>query len=236
MTATSIITMMVSAIKTSTMIVSAFMSIAVMPAIVILSMMMTVVVAFCVWIILQCSCSQRLSSIISRSGYATIKLYASLSQRILCSHPNTAADQGIDLRVFQKACQCSMSVAVCRYDLLGNYPAIVYIVQFKLLCVSEMLEDFSILIRYCDSHSVISFLNDISCSLIAEEIIATPDQKSFTVYKHLCHFSTGTFVDGCHSGSGNSHLFCALFLCHPFAIEQPNRLKLVQTHHDSLTA
>ena len=100
MTATSIITMMVSAIKPYTMMVSAFMSIAVMPAIVILSMMMTVVVAFCVWIILQCSRSQRLSSIVGRSGYSTIKLYASLSHRILCSHPNAAADQGIDLRVF----------------------------------------------------------------------------------------------------------------------------------------
>ena len=54
MTATSIITMMV-------------------PAIVILSMMMTVVVAFCVWIILQCPRSQRLNSIVGRSGYATIK-------------------------------------------------------------------------------------------------------------------------------------------------------------------
>lgn len=51
-----------------------------------------------------------------------------------------------------------MAAAIGIDDLLTDNPAILDIVELKLFRVSEMLEDFSVLVGNRDSHGITSFL------------------------------------------------------------------------------
>ena len=233
MTAAALITFLMPTIEAFTVVVSAFMPLAmVMATIMTFTVMMAVVITFCVGIILQCPFGQRLRGRVCRACHATIKSDSRLGQRVLRTHANSAADQRVRLRRFQKPGKRAVAAAIGGDDLLSYYSAILYIVELKLLGVAEMLEDLSVFISDCDSHISCSFLNDILRALIVELIIPAPDQELFSVYQCICDFSPCALVDGCHSSTGYSHPFSTLLLSKTFAIQQTDCFKLVQTHHN----
>ena len=45
-------------------------------------------------------------------------------------------------------------------------------------------------------------------------------------------FAAGAFVDGRDRGARNAHALGALFLRQSLVIEKPDRLELIQAHHD----
>ena len=227
--------MMMSAFMSLTAVMSTFMSFPMMvTTLVSLTVMVAMVVAFGVGIILQCPCCQSLRGDVCRSGHTAVKLDPRFGQRILRTHTNAAADQRINLRGFQEARQCAMPAPVGRYDLLGDNLAVLYVVELELFGMTEMLENLSVFVSYCDSHNVQSFLNDIFRPLIVEPIIATPDQKPFPIYQRIGDFPPCALVDGSHRRAGNSHPFGTLLLRHPLAIEKPDSLKLIQTQYNRL--
>lgn len=88
----------------------------------------------------------------------TVEADADLSECHLCTTTDAAADQCIDTELHKEACQCAVATAVrihylCTYDF-----AVRYIVDLKLCGMSEVLENLSVFIGYCNSHDDISFM------------------------------------------------------------------------------
>ena len=127
-----------------------------------------------------------------------------------------------------------MAAAVGGNDLLANDPAVLHVVELELLRVSEMLEDLSVFIAYCDSHYIRSFPHELHFALIVEAVAAAPDQKPLSVYKSLRDFSAGALVNRRHGGAGDAHPLGALLLGHPLPVKKPNCLKFIQAHDDRL--
>ena len=233
MAAVEALPVMVSTLVFLAVVVPAFMTFSmVMPALVAFPVVMAVVIAFSIGIILQCTLCQSLSGRIGRTGDTAVELDARLGQRSLRAHANAAADQRVHLCGFQKSGQCTVAAAVGGYDLLRDDFPVLHVIELELLRVAEMLEDLSVFVSYCNSHSIRSFLHDVFCSLIVELIVSTPDQEAFPVYQRVGDFPSRTLIDSCHSGAGNPHPFGALLLRQAFAVEKTDRLKLIQTQHN----
>lgn len=233
MTAAALIAFLMPTIEAFTLVVSAHMPLSmVMATIMTFTVMMAVVIAFGVGIILQCPFGQGLRGRVCRACHATIKSDSRLGQRVLCTHANSATDQGIRLSCFQKTGQGAVAAAVGRDDLFGDNLSVLHIIELELFCVTKMLEDFTFLISYRDSHAPCSFLRYMRCSLVAEAVVSSSDHESFAIRQCLRNFTSGAFVDSCYSGTGYSHPFSTLLLRKTFAIQQTDCFKLVQTHHN----
>ena len=71
-----------------------------------------------------------------------------------------------------------------------------------------MLENISIVIGYCDSHSVCSFFIDffIGLNVLGSKLNITAfNLKSFTVYECIRKFYSCSFINSCHGCSCNIH-------------------------------
>ena len=115
------------------------------------------VTALDVGIIRKFSIHKRFYRLIGISGHSAVQLDSRLGKSILRPHTDSAADQGIHAQPGQKTCKrpVAASVRICHlffYDL-----SVFYIIDLKLLCVSEMLKYISILKCYCYSHCIFPF-------------------------------------------------------------------------------
>ena len=120
--------------------------------------MMPVVIAVGVRIILQISFGKRLRCFVSRTLDASIKFDSGIGECHLRTHTDPAANKSIRLCRLQEAGKRAVSASIGVYDLLIYDLTILNIVQLELLRVAEVLEDFSVLIGYCDPHVVLSLL------------------------------------------------------------------------------
>ena len=233
MASAAFIAFLVAARMPFTVVVSAHMALSmVMTTIMTFTVMMAVVIAFGVGIILQCPFGQHLRGRVCRACHAAVEFDSRLSQSILRTHADAAADQRVRLRRFQKPGKSAVTAAVGGDNLLSYYSAILHIVELELLGVAKMLEDLSVFVSNCDSHVSLSFLNDIFRSLIVEPIVSAPDQELLSLYQRIRDLAPCAFVDGCHRGAGNAHFFRALLLGQALPIQQADRLEFVQRHHD----
>ena len=153
-TAVEAFSMMVPAFVALAVLVAAVMAFAVMSTLMAFPVMMVVVVAPGVGIIREPAFGQRLDRRVRGAVHAAVELDPGLSQRILCAHANAAADQRVRLRGFQKTGQRAVSAAVCGYNLLRDDLTALHVVELELLRVAEMLEDLSVFVSYCNSHSI----------------------------------------------------------------------------------
>ena len=76
---------------------------------------------------------------------------STVCQRRLGSAADPAADQYIYCMAVQKRCKRAITASVRANDLTLYDPAIFHFVHFEFFSMSEMLENFSILICYCNS-------------------------------------------------------------------------------------
>ena len=183
MAAAALVTFLMPTVEAFAVMVSALVTASVMMSTLVpLTVVMAVVVAFGIGIILQRTLCQSLCGRIGRTGNPAVELDPRLSQRILCPHADAAADQCVRLRCFQEAGQCAVPAAVGWHDLLRDNYTVLHIVELELLRVTEMLEDLSVFVSYCDSHCISSFLNDGIRSLVVQSIITAPDHESFPLY------------------------------------------------------
>ena len=129
--------------------------VSVMTAVTILMVMMSVVivmVAAGIWIKFQRALRQRLCRCVSGPFYTGVELDARVSQRHLRPHTDASADQGIDLCRLKEAGEGPVSVPIRVYYLLVYNVASFGVVQLKMFGMPEMLKDFSVFIRNCNSH------------------------------------------------------------------------------------
>lgn len=118
----------------------------------VVAILMMVMAALNVGIELQFSRQQRLHRRIRIAGNTAVQLNPSLSQRRLCTAPNTAADQRIHAINLQKSGQCSMPASVGLQKQFADHRPIFHFIQFKPLRVTKMLKNLPILIGNRNFH------------------------------------------------------------------------------------
>jgi hypothetical protein len=232
MTALMVFTvMMVTAFMSFAMVMTAFVTFSVMMTAFVTFSMMVVVVAPGIRIIFKGSFSKSFCGCIRRSLNACVKLDSSIRKRHLRTHANSSANQDVGLCSLQETCKSTMAASVSINDLFIDDLTLFNIVQLKLLCMTEVLEDLSIFISDCDSHSIAPFLH---YALIDHNrfirTAATGDQQPLSVNERIDDLFARALVYGRYSGSGYTHLRRAGFLGESFIVQQPHGLKLVHCY------
>ncbi len=114
--------------------------------------MVIVVVAAGIWIEFQRSLCQRLCRCVSGPFYTGVEFDARVSQRHLRPHTDSPADQGINLCRLKESGKGAVPVPVRIYYLLVYNAASFGVIQLKMFRMSEMLKNFPVFIRNCNSH------------------------------------------------------------------------------------
>ena len=91
------------------------------------------------------------------SGNAAVKLDSGLGQSVSRAAADAAADQRIHALFFQKAGQGSVSGFAGAYHRGGSDRSFLYFIDFKIFCVSKVLENLSVFIG-CRNFFHFSFL------------------------------------------------------------------------------
>ena len=130
---------------------------AVFTANVLLTVMMVMVVTFCIGIIRKVPCNKALYCLVCISVDTAIELNPCLCKCHLCAAANAAADQHIYIEPGKKTGKGTVSASVGIDYLCGeNFPPFNGI-NLELLRMTEVLKNFTIAISYCDFHLMISF-------------------------------------------------------------------------------
>ena len=137
MTATSVVT--------ATAVITAGMTFAVM---------MVMMVALNIGIKAQIASQEVCDCCIGVTAAAAVKLNTSLGQSHLGTTTDTAADQNICIECAQNTCQSAVAAAIGVYYFGSDDVAILHFVNLELLGVTEMLEDLTAGVSYCDSHDI----------------------------------------------------------------------------------
>ena len=127
----------------------------IMPAI---PRMVLVVIAAGIGIKGKAAFCQRLRRLIRRALHPRVQLDTDIRQRHLSPHANASADQRIHPGRLQESCQSAMSAAIGVDELLPDDLSILCVIELELGRVPKVLEDFSVLVGYRDSHCIASFL------------------------------------------------------------------------------
>ncbi len=126
-------------------------------ALVAFAMLVSMVATSHIRIICQIAGNVCLDCCIRTAGHTAEQLDACCRERHLRTAADAAADQYVRMQRLQNTRKCSVAAAVGA-DHLGVHNLIIFnIVHFKLLGMTEMLENLSILISYRNSHRIISF-------------------------------------------------------------------------------
>ena len=166
--------------------------------------MMPMMVTMCIRIILQISFGQSLCCIVRRALNSCIKFDSGICERHLCTHTNSSTDQNVCFYCLQKSSKCAVSASIGIYDLLIHDLSTLYVEQLELLCMAEVLEDFSVFIGYCDSHGILSFLNnDLFDFNRFKFTMPACDQQPFSVHKSICDLFSCAVINGCDSSPCN---------------------------------
>ena len=115
-----------------------------------------VMVAADVGVVAEGAGNQCLDRFVSGTGNAAEETDAGCCKRILCAAADTAADQRIHLIVEQEAGQRTVTLTFGADNEFVGDDAVCDIVDLKLLCMSEMLENHAVFVGNCNSHTIFS--------------------------------------------------------------------------------
>ena len=90
---------------------------------------------------------------VSAAGGSRYDFHACFCQSVLRAGTQAAADQNVNSVIRKKTGQGTMAQTVIADHLAGDDLAVFDLIDLKLFCSSEMLEDVSILISCCNFHS-----------------------------------------------------------------------------------
>ena len=187
-----------------------------------IAVMVFMMIAAGIRIILQVALRESFRRRVRRPLHAGIEFYTRIGQRHLCAHADTAADQCVNLRCLKESGQRAMSASIGVYYLFSRDPAILRVIQLELLRMSEMMENLSIFVGDCDSHTCTSFLHD--CLINLNRFIFTAsacDQQPLAVNKNIRDFFPCAVIYCRNRGAGDIHSRSAGFLCEAFVIQKP---------------
>src|SRR5699024_5416501 len=194
-------------------------------------------------IIGEFSFDKRFYSLIGSSGDTAVQLNSGFSKSILRTHTDSSADQRIYTQPGQKTCQCAMAAAIRINRLLFCDLTVFHVIDFKLLCVSEMLIYISVFKCYCYPHCVFSFhcynlriqarrsaaflSAEMNRRSVAQTVVSSRDQKDLSVYNTVRYLFAGAFVNLRHRSPRNIHPFCTLLMSQLLQIDQSDHFILI---------
>ena len=114
-------------------------------------------IALNVGFLLQASVKQRRYCRIRISLHAAIQFDTRFCQCRLRTAADPSANQNIRAAFHQKTCQRAVPAAAGIHHFRADHLALGHLIDFKLLCMSEMLKDLSVFISNCNFHSHFSF-------------------------------------------------------------------------------
>ncbi len=121
-------------------------------------MAFSMVIAMDIRIIGKAPCKEGLYGLVRAAGYTPVKPDPRLSHSRLCACADPAADQHIHLETREQTGQSAMAAPFGAHHLGVPDLPVFHLVDLKILCMPEMREYISILIRYRDLH-IIYFLS-----------------------------------------------------------------------------
>lgn len=195
------------------------------------TVMLVVMIAARIRIILQRTRRKRLCRFIRRTFYAGVQPDTGFCDGCPSHRADPAAKQDVRFCRFQKTCKSAVMDAVGVNDLFVHDPSFLDVVQFELLRLAEMLENFSVLIGDCDSHDGSSFPCDFLLNFKRFIFTATADdQQLLSVNKHIRNLFPRAVINRRDGGSGNMHPCRTFLLRQSVAVQKLDRLKLVNGH------
>lgn len=114
---------------------------------------MVVMVTSDVGVEVQLAGKKRQNRIVRVSGDTAPKNDARSLQRILCTAADPSADHQIYAVSLQKGRDCAVPAALCADDRRAEDSTVFHLIKLELLGVSEMLEDFSVIVGYRNTHN-----------------------------------------------------------------------------------
>ena len=91
------------------------------------------------------------------AGHAAVQLDSGSRQSSPGTAADTAADQNIGAQRVQDAGQRAVSASVGVHNLGSSHASILYVIDLKLFGVTKVLENLSVFVSNCNSHSIFSF-------------------------------------------------------------------------------
>ena len=117
-----------------------------------LTVMMVVVVALHVGIVEEIALDQCLHRRIGIAADTAKEADACRCKRHLCAAADTAADQNVGAQALEDGGESAVSLSVGINDRGGDDRAVCYVVDLELLRVTEVLENLSVFVCYCNFH------------------------------------------------------------------------------------
>ena len=214
-------------------------------------MAMTVVTALYIRIIGQSACQIGLHLRVRISAGSAEQLNPGVGQGISRAASDATADQHVHTVLLQKSRQRAVAAAGGIHHPGGGYPAVFHLVKLKLLCVSEMLEHFSVIIRHCNNHKIVPFLfirSDRLCRVrrptaatfartsapagAVQHEVAAADFQPAALHQKPGQLLSGLRVQHLHGSTPHIHERGALLLGFAQIVDQPDRLILLHRHGD----
>ena len=115
-----------------------------------------VMIAFDLGVEVQFICEQSVYCPVARAANSAEKLNACICESHLSTAANPAADQYRYVLLREKSRKCTVTVSVRIHYLGRNDLTVLYRVDLKLIGMSEVLKDLSVIISYCNFHKFIS--------------------------------------------------------------------------------
>src|SRR5699024_6521455 len=200
--------------------VAALFSMTVMSAVISFSMM--VMAADSIRIIIQTAFQECFNLCVCISAGSRIKTDSGLSQSISGASADSSADQYFCSHILQKSCQGTMSLSIGIHDLRGNNFPLFCFIDLKMLRMTEMLKNLSLVISYRYFHFVSSsHASAAGLSLILDAVVPAlyPKRCSFNE-KSRCFFP-GFCIHGLNSRSSHPHFCSTRFLVLPQIVYKP---------------
>jgi hypothetical protein len=176
-------------------------------------MVVVMMITMCIRIIFQITLRESFCCRVRRALNTGIEFYTRIGQRHLRAHADATADQRVNFLCLKESGQRAVSASIGVYYLFSRDPAILRVIQLELLRMSEMMENLSIFVGDCDSHTCTSFLHD--CLINLNRFIFTAsacDQQPLAVNKNIRDFFPCAVLYCRNRGAGDIHNKEVIFL------------------------
>ena len=127
-----------------------------------LTVLMIVMIAFYVRIISESAGKKCFDRSIARAADTSIQLNTCLGKCHLCATADSAANECVNFQILEDCGKRAVSLTVGISNRAACDLSVFYVVNLKLLGVTEVLKDLSVFISYCNFHNSISLIFDFT--------------------------------------------------------------------------
>ncbi len=156
----------------------------------------------------DCAVEDAVDDVIGIAGSAAEHLDAEVSQSNLSTGTDAAANHCVYVVGVEECCNSVMTAFFSRNDFSVNNLAFFNVKELELRCVTEMLTDFSVFVRRCNTHDVFSFwcnqFDPVVNSFVEFDVSAVNDER-LAVDETVGNFLSCAFHDFTHGRARNIH-------------------------------